>query len=206
MTDIFRTADELYTVLHQAYRQTDAAHFIILIAGCSRSGKSTLTTALTEKFRNDQIPVLALAMDAWLVSAEKRKPESTVAERYELNEIYRSVCEIKAGNTVLPPVYDPVTRRRLAGKYGTALSLSRGVLIVEGVVALAAPALLSLAAESIFVQCSDFRRIKRLVHFYKYVKQLSGENYKALILSREKEEVPFVKNTARNARIRFEWA
>jgi len=205
MTDVFRSPEDLYTVLHQSYSQRKEDHFIVLIAGCSRSGKSTLTAALTERFRKDQIPVLAVGMDAWLVSAEKRKPESTVAERYELNEIFRSVCEIKAGNTILPPLYDPITRRRLEGKQGTALSLSRGVLIVEGVVALADPELRALAAESIFVECSDFRRVKRLLRFYKYIKQLSRETYKGLILSREKEEVPFIKNTARHARIRFEW-
>lgn len=206
MPDLFNSPDTLYPVLLKAYRESAKSHFVILIAGCSRSGKSTLTAALAAAFDKDAVPVLTLSMDAWLVSVEKRKPGSSVAERYELDKIYDAVCEIKAGRTVHPPVYDPISRRRLDGVKGEPLALQAGVIIIEGVVALADPALISLVSERIFVNIPDITRIKRLIDFYKRVKRLPQQSYKEVILSREKEEVPFVKNTASQARIHFSWA
>jgi hypothetical protein len=89
-------------------------------------------------------------------------------------------------------------------KKGTdPLKFNNGVLIIEGTIALALKELLNLASLKVNIMISDCTRYKRLVHFYKSVKQLPSEKYKRLILEREKEEIPFIFEASRNAEIIF---
>lgn len=144
-------------------------------------------------------------MDSWLISVDKRKPDSTVSERYELAGINAAVEKIVKGETVSPPVYDPATRKRVEGITGQPVQLDAGVLIVEGVIALADTSLRNQSHISIFVDIADILRIKRLLDFYNRVKKVERAAYKNIILEREKEETLFVKRSMYNADLIFNW-
>ncbi len=144
-------------------------------------------------------------MDSWLISVDKRKPDSTVSERYELSGINAAVERIVKGETVLPPVYDPVTRKRVEGITGQPVQLDTGVLIVEGVIALTDTSLRSKSHINIFVDIADTLRIKRLLDFYGRVKKVERATYKNIIREREKEETLFVKGSIHNADLVFNW-
>jgi uridine kinase len=201
----FISIEQLFTAVHQSYTESKENIFVILVGGCSRAGKSTLSSALAEQFKNHQIESRIVNIDSWLISVDKRKPGSKVAERYDLAEINLAVEKILNGETVFPPIYDPATRKRIEGVTDKAIQLNNGVLIVEGVVTMSDRNLLSKSHIKIFVDIADTLRIKRLIDFYSKVKKVERETYKQIILDREKEETLFVKATAENADLLFAW-
>lgn len=131
--------------------------------------------------------------------------DSKVTERYDIIAISDSVEKLLNGKTILPPVYDPITRKRLECNLGHPVKIKSGILIVEGVIALSINNLVKKSNFNIFIEIPDCVRIKRLIDFYGRVKKLPQPEYKSIIIAREKEEIPFVKKTAVNADIIFRW-
>jgi uridine kinase len=138
-----------------------------------------------------------LGLDAWIISLEKRKSTSTVMERYDHEEITKAIQSIIRGQTVYPPVYDPATRRRIRERCSHGYRACNGVLIAEGVIALALQELLSEARLKIFVDAGDDIRSQRVYEFYRTVKSLEDRAIRELIHSREDEEVRFIQTTSK---------
>lgn len=175
----------------------------ILMGGYSRTGKSTLACKLKQKLENNSISTQIITLDWWLVSFNKRKPNSKVIDRYDTENIIKSLNALSDGQSIYPPHYDPVSRMRVTEKEPNWISFRSGVLIVEGVIGLAVKELIDIADLKIFVEIADYVRLKRLIHFYKTVKKTGRAEYKKIILQREKEEVPYIKKTSENADIIF---
>lgn len=178
---------------------------IILVGGCSRAGKTTLVTKLSEKIGFCGNKTAVINLDSWLVSLDKRKEDSSVLERYEVKSIVSSIKKIKLGEAVYPPVYDVISRMRVAEFSPDPIAIKNGVLFVDGVIALAIDKLFEVAALRIFVNITDELRRQRLVKFYSNTKGLNKKEYTKIIKSRENEEVLFVKSTADNADVIFNW-
>lgn len=176
---------------------------IILVGGCSRTGKTVLVSKLTENIVNSGINTAVVNLDSWLISVEERKEDSSVLERYEIPSIISSVNKIQQGEAIYPPVYDAVSRRRITDSGVDSISMKSGIMIIEGVVVLAIEELTENATLRIFVDIPDKLRKQRLVDFYADVKHLGKKEYEKIIETREKEEVPFVKRTAVNAGVIF---
>jgi uridine kinase len=171
----------------------------VLVGGCSRTGKTVLSSKLSESFISLGINTAIVKLDSWLVSVDNRKQDSSVLERYELPSIISSITKVQRGETICPPVYDAVSRRRVA-KYGVdMISIKDGILFVEGVVAFAIEELIKNATLRIFVDIPDKLRKQRLVDFYSNIKRLDRKEYENIIETREKEEVPFIKRIVANA-------
>ncbi len=171
----------------------------VLVGGCSRTGKTVLTSKLSENFISLGINTAIVKLDSWLISMDNRKQDSSVLERYELPSIISSIKKVQRGETICPPVYDAVSRRRVA-EYGFDLiSIKDGILFVEGIVALAIEELIKNATLRIFVGIPDKLRKQRLVDFYSNIKRLDRKEYENIIETREKEEVPYIKKTIANA-------
>ncbi len=165
------------------------------MGGCSRTGKSTLAQAIASHFTTSGITARMLGIDRWLVSIDRRTAASTVLARYDCDAIVESVGRLMRGQTVHPPVYDLVSRRRIADRSAEGMSLDEGLLIVEGVVALAITALVRSATARIYTEIDDPLRLARLRDFYVNTKGLSAAEAESVIQARELEEVPFIKNT-----------
>lgn len=176
---------------------------LILVGGCSRSGKSTVTAKLAQALAEDKIENHVVNLDCWLVGVDKRKPGSTVMERYDCNEITRSIFSILEGKVVCPPVYDPVSRKRIAERGETFIQAQSGIVLVDGVIALALKELFAVTFLKIFVSVSDDIRMERLKYFYTQIKGRLPEETENIITQRENEEVPFIKNTAVHADLVF---
>ena len=176
---------------------------IVLVGGCSRTGKTVLVSKLMEYIKSSEISTTVIKLDSWLVSLEKRKEDSSVLERYETSSIILSIKKLLRGETVLPPIYDAISRRRIAESGLAQVSITNGILFVDGVVALAIEELLKHAALRIFVDIPDTLRKQRLVHFYSEIKRLDEKECESIIKTREKEEVLFIKKTVVNADITF---
>jgi len=174
---------------------------IVLVGGCSQTGKTVLASKLSEKFISSGINTAIVKLDSWLVSVDNRKQDSSILERYEIPSIVSSIKKVHRGETICPPVYDAVSRRRVA-EYGVDfISIKNGILIVEGVVALAIEELIKKATLRIYVCIPDQLRKQRLVDLYSNIKRLEKKEYENIIETREKEEVPYIKKTIASADI-----
>ncbi len=172
------------------------ARRLILIGGCSRAGKSTLAIGLKAAFMQGGFDVTVLPMDYWIRPHSARGTASKVMDRYRISEVVVATRSLLDGFPIALKPYDARTRE-LADDYITAIPSSpRDLVILEGVVALAVPELRELSNLKVFVHIPDGDRIKRLIRFYRDFKRLLRTEYKPLILSREHEEVAFVKSTA----------
>lgn len=143
--------------------------------------------------------LVLLNLDSWIIDVDKRKPESKVIERFQINEIVSSVNTLLNGGVINIPIYNPVLRKNQG--FSLPIQIRSGILIIEGVIALTIPELLKIANLKIFVDVSQITRLKRLIFFYKEVKKIKQQEYRKIILEREKEEVPFIKASKKEADI-----
>lgn len=177
---------------------------LILVGGCSRAGKTVLVSKLKEIIISSGIKTKVVNLDSWLVSVDNRKLDSSVLERYEIASIISAIKKIQQGVAIYPPVYDTVSRRRVAESEFSPIFINNGILFVDGVVSLAIEELVKSAALRIFVDIPDKLRKQRLIKFYSDIKGLDRKEYESIIETREKEEVPFIKRTAVNADVIFD--
>jgi uridine kinase len=176
---------------------------VVLVGGCSRTGKTVLVSKLVEIFISSGINTVSVQLDSWLISVENRREDSSVLERYEIPSIIASIKRLQQGEQIYPPVYDAVSRRRIKESGIAPISINEGILFIEGVVALAIGELVENAKLGIFVDIPDELRRQRLVNFYSDVKRLDRKEYEDIIKKREKEEVTFIKETAVHADVIF---
>ena len=177
---------------------------MVLVSGCSRTGKTLLVSKLTKNIISSGINTLSLKLDSWLISVENRKEYSSVLERYEIPAIISSIKRLQQREKIYPPVYDAVLRRRVTESGFTPISINEGILFVEGVVAFAIEELIENATLRICVNIPDELRRQRLVRFYSDIKRLDRKGYEEIIKKREEEEVPFIKETAVYADVIFD--
>ena len=177
---------------------------IVLVGGCSRTGKTVLVSKLIESAMFSSISAIVVKLDSWLISVEQRNEVSSVLERYEIPSIISSIKRLQQGEKIYPPVYDAVSRRRITESAVAPISIREGIIFVEGVVALAIEELVEKAALRIFVGIPDDLRRRRLVKFYSDIKGVERREYEDIIEKREKEEVIFIKRSAVNADMIFD--
>lgn len=194
-------ADSIVHRLQEALDRKQKRLCLVLIGGCSRSGKSALVERLSSRLNGVGIRNGVVRLDSWLIGVDQRKAQSTVLERYEGQAIVESIHGLLRGKTIFPPIYNAKTRRRRAERGKTGIRIASGVLIVEGVIALALEPLVRMADLRIFVSVSDPERLERLRDFYTRNKGFTSKETEEIIQSREKEEVPFIKETAKKADI-----
>ena len=203
MTDV-SSFNCLYGRLGILKDQATGEPILVLIGGCSRSGKSILSRTISEKLRIEGLDCHVVSIDAWLLDVRKRPPGLGVMERYDCRAIVGSINELLQGRTIYPPVYDAASRRRIAERGKVGITVASGVIIVEGVVSLALQELHAIASLKVYVNVPDEIRIERLKSFYRDVKKLSMFDTERLIHEREREEVPFIKRTSSDADIVIE--
>jgi len=177
---------------------------VILIGGCSRTGKSYLSETIKTSFIQRRITCKIVNIDAWIVSLEKRKPGATVMERFDCDAIVKDIKALLSGKTVYPPQYDYISRKRIQEKGQPLQIVDTDIIIIEGVIALSIKALLELAHLKIYLSIPDETRIARLIDFYVNSKSVNIEKAKHIIFTRENEEVLFVKKSKASADIVYE--
>ena len=197
------SVNELADIVEQTYFQNQQKKTIILIGGYARAGKSTLAEKLNQKLKLKSIESLVIALDSWLVSYNKRKPGSKVIDRYHTKNIANSLVDLIDGKLIYPPLYDSVARIQILVNGPDPVSYKSGVLIIEGVIALAISELIERANLKVNLEISNLKRYRRLIYFYKEIKKLPAKDFKPLIREREKEEIPFIKKLSHKADITF---
>lgn len=185
-------------VVNKLEPMSDQRIHLILVGGCSRSGKSTFSQQLADEIRLRHHSAVVLSMDSWIIGVDERPKNSSVKDRYDLPQIVRSVEALLKAQPVQIPIYDVKSRKRLADQR-ELVCISSGYLILEGVLALSSDKLRQCSQLSIYVDIEDSVRKQRFEIFYSKVKGLSPKEIKDLFAERELDEVAYVKQTRRCA-------
>ena len=176
---------------------------VVLVGGCSRAGKTCFSNELSDMLTERGISSLVLSIDHWLLPVTARPANSTVLQRYRLNEIIESVANLLAGNAIKVSIYDSRSRRLNPKPTEIVPCAAPFVLIIEGTISLAIEQFRKISCCNVFIDVSDCTRLRALISFYKYYKKMSPAQYRQLIKNRENEEVPFLKKTAQFSQFRL---
>ena len=139
-----------------------------------------------------------------MLGLDERKGNETVRERFRYKKIAEAINQIKNGNKVYTPIYDPKTRLIVSKKSLNPVYINEGICIVDGVVALDIEELRDISYFNIFVDIDDDTRKKRLMKVYIDYKNCSVNESEKLINARELEEVPTIKKTMNYADVIYE--
>jgi len=170
---------------------------IVLVGGQARAGKSTLSACLAHTLHRSGTPAVVVPLDCWLLGEDENRGHS-VLDRFNLAAA-RAFLEDARRNPGLKllPRYDRRTRRSIPN--GSELDIPAGaVLIVEGVIALADPALRALASRTIYVQRPEQDRLREVADNYRW-RGWDEARITALLADRAAEELPLVAASASHA-------
>ena len=182
------------------FRNHQKKRALVLIGGCSRSGKTTLSKKIERDLHREGIASAIISLDNWLMGIDERTGKETVRERYRYERITRDLGKLQAGYPIHPPVYDPRTRMIISRSSPEAINLSGGGIgIVDGTIALDIEALRKIALFKIFVEVEDKVRFDRLMRFYVEFKGCNLDETFSIIQNRENEEVRVIKETKQYA-------
>ena len=137
---------------------------IIGIAGGTGSGKSTFTRKLKKEFKDD---VAVLYHDNYyrdqsdIPLEERRKTNYDHPDAFDTELLCEHIKELKKGNAVQMPVYDYTVHNR---SDRTILVEPAPVIVLEGILIFAEPALCELMDIRVFVDTdADVRILRRIV-------------------------------------------
>jgi uridine kinase len=142
--------------------QRTRARVIVGIAGGSAAGKTTLGRALAEALGPER--VLHLQQDWYYRDLSHIEPEVRAASNFdhpealEIELLRRHLRSLRRGETVRRPVYDFTTHTRLGCWH---LLVPQEMVLVEGTLVLADPALRALLDICVYVDASKEIRLGR---------------------------------------------
>ena len=170
---------------------------MILIGGQARSGKSTLAACLASVLRSQCLPAVVVPLDCWLLGEDENRGAS-VLQRFNLDAARAFLGDAMiAPGTKMAPRYDRLLRRSIAD--GVAIDIpANPILIVEGVVALANPALRAIASRGIYVERAEEDRLRDVGDNYRW-RGWDEQRIAALLAERAAEELPLVGATSKYA-------
>jgi histidinol-phosphate phosphatase family protein len=170
---------------------------LILIGGQARSGKSTLAACLASVLRERGLPAVVVPLDCWLLGENENRGPSVV-ERFNLKAARDFLADAMiAPGTKLVPRYDRLLRH--STPEGVAIDVpANPILIVEGVVALADPALRAAASRRIYVERPEADRLRDLVANYRW-RGWDEQRIATLLADRGAEELPLVEGSSKFA-------
>ena len=132
------------------------------IAGGTGAGKSVLAEALEQAF--DAARVLRIPQDAYYRDRGEESPEARAALNFdhpdalETELLVAHLAELRAGRAVDVPVYDFGRHRRALETWRAE---PRALLVVDGILALADPALRACFDLRVFVDAPEDLRLRR---------------------------------------------
>jgi D,D-heptose 1,7-bisphosphate phosphatase len=164
---------------------------IVSIGGNSRSGKSTLASALSQSLVKGGKSVFRINLDDWILPKGQREKEIDVYSNFQLPKLEQDVKSILSGTEVTIDAYIPHHDRKAAKK--TYAYNNEDVILIEGVVALSSEELLNLSDIKVFKDISTFMLKARLQRFYNW-KEYSKAEFETLYAKREKDEYEKIDN------------
>jgi D,D-heptose 1,7-bisphosphate phosphatase len=156
--NIYQTIFEKYS-LHQTKKP-----FVINIGGNTGSGKSTLTTYLQKEFEKQQIKVLRIDLDDWILPKEEREHAKDVFERFNILQLIKDVFAIMNGHEIKVKKHwhdGNLTREEKSYKI-----TDEQIIIVEGIVAMSMPQLRGISHCKVYKKIDSATLHAKFKEFY----------------------------------------
>jgi D,D-heptose 1,7-bisphosphate phosphatase len=166
------------------------ARQLVFVGGLSRSGKTTLASALKLALEAKGRTVVVLALDRWLRNANERT--SGILGRYDMAELIKLAAMLRDRRQRLDlhlPFYDRMSRTQITGE--RVVVGPEDVVILEGTIALCLREQLGASSIGYFVQTDEQLRHDRVLREYR-LRSLSLAEAEAVYQSRQADEIPIV--------------
>lgn len=164
---------------------------VVAIGGNSRSGKSTLASALIQSLVHDGKSVFRINLDDWILPKTQRNKEIDVYSNFQLKKLEQDVKSILDGNEITLDAYVPHPERTEVKK--TYQYNNEDFILLEGVVALSSENLRILSHIKVFKDISTFMLKARLQRYYKW-KGYNKDQFESLYAKRAKDEYEKIDN------------
>ena len=174
--------------VHQILPKTEK--LIVSIGGNSRSGKSTLATALTQVLVGEGKSVFRINLDDWILPKSERQREVDVYTNFQLKQIEEDVKTILEANDVTLNAYAPHPERKKLKK--TYHYSNEDIILIEGVVALSSEVLREFSDIKVFKSISTEKLKERLKTFYAWKERTEAE-FETLYAKRKKDEYEIIE-------------
>lgn len=164
---------------------------LVFIGGLSRSGKTTLASALRLALEAKGRSVVVLALDRWLRNADERT--AGVLGRYDMAALIGLARKLRDRRQQLElhlPFYDRMRRAQIAGAE-RAVVRPEDIVILEGTIALNLREQLDGASVGYFVEADEQLRHDRLLREYR-LRGLGLAEAEAIYQSRLADEIPAI--------------
>lgn len=189
-----KEAEEIYKKIAQATKSP----FVIAIGGNSRSGKSIFATYLKYYLQKQDIQVLKIELDDWILEKASRKGLHDVMHNFQKDKLTSDLKRILKGGLIELEGYSRIVGNKpIPEKYVYG---HEKVIIIEGVIGLALPYLREIADLKIYKDIAEEDHYSRTqqYHLWKgYTKELADAQYE----ERRVPEYEFIKSTKKFADI-----
>lgn len=180
--------------LAQSIRENTQSPYIIAIGGNTRSGKSTLAKSLALHFRKNDLAVLEIALDDWILPADQRPPGHRFMENFQYKKIETDLPRILSGEAVTLEGYSRHPERQAIPV--TYQYSGENVVIIEGVIALELPAITDIAQQKMF-KSIPFEQLEQSMKNYYRWKGKSDPEIDTLWQERLEQEYRFIDTESR---------
>lgn len=180
--------------LAEKIRTKKTKPYIILIGGNTRSGKSTLAKSLSLHLQKNSFSVLDIALDDWILPAEKRPAGHQFMENFQYRKIETDIPEIISGKNISLDGYSRHPERK--AKPVNYVYENEEVVIIEGVIALELPTLTNIADLKIFKSVSMETLEQSMKNYYRWKGKTETE-IDVLWLERLEKEYLFIDKESR---------
>jgi len=174
------------------YRLKSEKLLVLLVGGLSRSGKSYFSKRLVDEILDKNIDSKIISLDNWIIDLDKRTGEETVRERFDYSQIVCSVSNYLKGSEISTRKYDPKSRKILDINYNIK-PMKKGIVIIDGVIALDISELRLFSSLNIYVETSETNRLDRFFDFHTNIKKLSRNDATKIYEERQIDEIFLIK-------------
>ena len=184
----FIIAEPFKEVLDQVLTKLETnqkSPMIIAIGGRAKSGKSVLSSYLSQNLTKKGKKVLNVELDSWILAEGERLNAKNVFDRFQFPLLCNDIDALINGDVVTAPGYSIDQNTPKVGVEYTPEGTD--VIIIDGVVALSIPVVKELSHLKIFVNIDNALHKQRIFSYYRW-RGKSEEEISCLYYSRLLDE------------------
>jgi histidinol-phosphate phosphatase family protein len=186
----------VFRTLVEKYQNRKKNPLLISVAGNARSGKSTLSAYLQQKFREHHIRVLKIELDHWILPENKRAECRNVYDRFRLDDIVSDIGRMLSGETIQVITYANHPDRQSQTLQYSAKNCD--VILLDGIVALSHEFLRSISDFRIFMEIPEEVFYPRFIRYYRW-RGKSAEEARSLMEKRKTDEYQLIEKESKFA-------
>lgn len=187
---------DVFRQMLEKYSSSARKPYIISVAGNARSGKSTFSSYLALKFRENRLKVLKIELDNWILPENKRAACHNVYDRFQLDIITADISKLINGAKICLSTYsNHPERASLPVEY---VINDCDIIIIDGIVALSNTYLREIADFKIFMEIPPDVFYQRFVQYYSW-RGKTEQEARTLLEKRKSDEYQLIEKESKFA-------